>query len=486
MNIQLDHSESYQWIGSFWFPRSDGTRGKEFAGEVTYQPGKGVRLRWSSEGAFFHDGDREEARKVAHGIVRHHNTVFRVTLYNVWGIFGAHMGQSTRVKTMNGQADMIVFDDHLPDDQTFGLQVQYDEAFEAMLITRKNGPAAENERLRLSKADPIKLLGDCSLAYRLTTTVSNVHSLDDLAGIFWSNKDLDLSLLKAAVAPLFETGEYGLRNSALTMPTINLETPNTKIVDALATEKTFRQFWSLLGDQPVFVKKLWLRTRLGRTATGQVLWGHHPALLTQFGNLALTNGLGRRMRDMKLHLYTFNSKEHSIANAQDSLEAWFEMNGDARFGPVIDGIMRLVTESDKLADRTRYATLCSEVETFLDLINMKNANIDTLIELYASDAWRASFDTVRQPILRDETSGKFAHEIRNVIAHPKSAAKKAGGRYAAVVADRAKLQDVYAHVGGLLVKAVLTKVGGIEPVSLEQFTMQFIESRASYEMIDYK
>lgn len=484
MTIQLEHSESYQWIGSFWFLNPDGTAGERFAGEVTYQPGQGVRLRFSSPRASFADGNREEARKVVHGVVRHQSIAARVTLYNVWGVVGAFIGQ-TEMKTLNGQADMIVFDDHLREDRAFGLQLQYDDAFEAMLITRKDGPGAESERVRLSKAAPIVLSGGRSLAYRLTTTVSDLHSLDDLAGIFWSDSDSDLSLLKATVSQLFESGDYRLRNSALTMPTINVETKQSMIVDVLAIEKVFRGFWSLLGDQRLVVRKLWLRIPVRRTDTGEVLYGHRPALLTEFSTFPPAAPRERRMRDMPLHLYAFESKEHSLVNAQTAMEAWFEICADKRFEPVVDGIERLVAETDRMTDRTRYTTLCSEVETFLDLNNVAEANVDSLIERYASDAWRASFDAFRQPLLPAETPGKFAHEVRNVVAHPKSAAKKANGRYAAVLADPVKLQGVYAHIGGLLAKAVLTELGSLEPTALEEFTMRFIQSRASFEKIQY-
>ncbi|MBY5768468.1 hypothetical protein HFO06_36420 [Rhizobium leguminosarum] len=483
--FQLEHSESYQWIGSFWFVDTDGMRGEEFAGEVTYKPGHGIQLRFSSPQASFEDGNREVARKIVHGIVRQQNTAVRVTLYNVWGVFGAFMGR-TQMKTMNGKADMIVLDEHLRDDWTYGLQVQYDDAFEDMLITRKEGPGAESERVRLSSAPAITLADRVVIAYRLTTTLSDLRSIDDLSGIFWSVADGDLTLLKRAISPLFETGDYGLRNSAMTIPTINIETQQSKIVDVFDTEKTFRRFWSLVGDQTLSVRKLWLRTPARRTETGEVLYAHHAALLSENSSMTQTSSNGRRLRNMPLHLYTFEAKEHSLSNAQASIASWFEICTDKRFEPVVDGVERLVAESDKMTDRTRYNALLSEVETFLDLCNVKRADVDALVDHYASEEWRASFDRLREPLLDDETPGKFAHEVRNVIAHPKSAAKKANGRYAAVLADRVKFQSVYAHLGGLLVKAVLTKLGGIDQAAIEEFARQFVEVRASFEKIHYE
>ncbi|MFF0923214.1 hypothetical protein ACFYE8_26355 [Rhizobium leguminosarum] len=483
MVAELEHAEKYQWVGTFWVPAEGGTA-ERFAGEVTYEPDSGVRVKFSSPNATFGEGNQFKAWKVIHGVVRQNDEATRVTLYNVSFSVGVFLGQTT-LKVMNGVADMIVVDDHLVEDTIHGLQIEYSDAFEALLISSGDSTARDKQRVRLSSADPIKPAVGVSIRYGLSTSLADISRENDLAAIFFSHKDPGLSKLKEVIQPLLSTGDYYLRNSAGSSASMIVALDPTKIKEALAVEKTFRSFWELLGDHTISVRKLKLQSSIRIAAGGEEVPIYRSALLSSFSSR--TRQPKRKMSDLALHLYTFNRKNHSLSNAQEALARWFEIHEDPLWAPVIDGIAAMIAPQEKLVDRSRYALLISDVETFLDLLGQRqNVNVDGLINLYATPDWKQSYDTLRLPPVPGETAGQFAHEVRNVIAHPKSGAAKAGGRYAKFLQEPLKLQSLYAHIAGLLVKGLLLRNETLDPDALERFVTSFIQARSWFEQIDYK
>ncbi|MBY5706992.1 hypothetical protein HFO38_30560 [Rhizobium leguminosarum] len=70
----------------------------------------------------------------------------------------------------------------------------------------------------------------------------------------------------------------------------------TTIKEALAVEKTFRNFWELLGDHTISVRKLKLQSGVRITTDGEEMPIYRPALLSSFSRK--TDQPERKMSDL--------------------------------------------------------------------------------------------------------------------------------------------------------------------------------------------
>ena len=152
---------------------------------------------------------------------------------------------------------------------------------------------------------------------------------------------------------------------------------------------------------------------------------------------------------------------------------------------MIDGMHRVIKSRRKTIDTTKFMSLVSEIETLLDLLGYAVTNIDTLVEHYACDKWKNEFALLSDSRDKNQSIGKWISEIRNTITHPKSASKKSNGKYLPIVQDELKLQKIYAYIGGLYIKAILSYIGGINNDHLEKYIEQLITNRASFYKIEY-
>lgn len=85
----LDHSEKYEWEGTFWFPENEE---KRFSGKVTYTPDKGVRFELFSISDFADLKRDVLSKKRLFAVVNSQNPT-PVTLINVHLSTGFSLGQ---------------------------------------------------------------------------------------------------------------------------------------------------------------------------------------------------------------------------------------------------------------------------------------------------------------------------------------------------------------------------------------------------------
>lgn len=131
-----------------------------------------------------------------------------------------------------------------------------------------------------------------------------------------------------------------------------------------------------------------------------------------------------------------------------------------------------------------FIILISYIQTVLNILGYKTDNIDQLISKYADEKWIKEVRKLLQSLPKDKTIGQKISELRNSIAHPKSA-EKDNGKYFAVITDYILMQKIYGYLAGLFIKMVLLHLYNFDKTNLEKYIDRFIKTRSGITRAKY-
>lgn len=468
---KLRQNESYEWYGTFWFPIEDDEETEQFSGKLSYTPDSGIKISISSIATGLKDALERDliTKKIMHGVV-HGDTLMTFTLFNVFlskhGSFG-----NPNINIMEGLAGYLVADTLLETDEVAGISCEYDDHLNNFFMIRKKVDSNE-----LSKQPALQLNDKLELSVITPFSGETVYK-DELETIFYSHEEEAMNEMREALNPILEKHPYSFINKNKQNVSFNFKCKDelSSLKEITKHEHYFRNFIESMIDHKVNLNQLMVRimdNEDNKTSLYSALWS--PYYQRKDARKP------SHFHMLKIKLSTFSNGEYKLSNIQKSLENWISLNQNIEWKRVLSSLDKAFCCKDTLSETTHYASLVSEIETFLDLIEAENTHLDTLINTYASEWWISEFEKLSNPTRNTETLGKWAQEVRNVIVHPKSCKKKSNGKYWNLANDEMFLQSLYAYLSGLLLKAFINEQMEVDLIPLEEYCQNFIKTRIYY------
>jgi hypothetical protein len=358
---------------------------------------------------------------------------------------------------------------------------QYDEHFENIFL---NSASRESDAIKFSKGDSVHTNCGYEISMDINSFGPIMFSADQIDTVFHANDDETLQKIKDAVDPIIKSNSSSLVKRKETALAVLFQKEDAVFQDIFRKEEIWRSYWDLIVDHQISVKNIWLYTQYS-SDDGAIKYNKRPFLCSFL--------LPRKQRrkpsilgHLSLDFYSFGAQEQNLSVVEKAMNAWLEINENPDWIPVIDGIQRILGANNDLVDSTKYVSLISEIETFLDLLGEKKSNPENIIELYASSEWKSEFAKLNFDLPQSKSYGEWASQVRHSITHPVKTKDKAGGKYRTISSDTFQLQKLYAYIGGLLIKGVLLHIGDLNEDKLEEFIMKFVKSRGSFYPVNFE
>jgi len=475
----LEHNQSYEWYGTFWFPTDDGAI--KYSGKVSYSPDNGIQLSIqeidpTTEGIKRLFRQDQIARKIMHGSVHGKESLMHLTLFNV--VIRVRRG-NFHTAQFSGSARALLCDVHCNENDLQGISLCYDNHFGNFFLL--SGSEEENA-IAYDKGKALSTGSGWEISFRAASTGTTVHKPDDLNSIFWSFNDPDLKELKTAVAPILENNEGGLLRRSYTEFRTSITKKDQGIDAILKQERLWRSFFEMLLIHSVSVLKANAYYN-AKSSDNKIHKMASPILCSIFVPKK-QNRQAQIIQNLPIDYFSLGSSDRNLSDLKTCIDKWFEMNADGDWSPVIDGINRLMKMNDTFGDTSQYSALKADIETFFDLINGEKGNIDILVDYAASDEWREKVST-ELSFPNKSSIGDHMTKIRDSITHPVGTKSVANGFYSEVRKNPFKLQSAYAYLGALYLKAILSHLGVAEDEVREKYCQRFIELHANYEPINF-
>lgn len=468
---EINLEKSHEWFGKFWFVDSVDNK-KEFSGKIEYSQEKGIRVSLVST----FDNKESYSKKIVHGLISSQSNPVPITLFHVF----LNVDTISHAATFTGSAGIMVMSAHLESQDFEKLVIRYDDHFENCFLmpTKK-----QRDALGFQKSGSISAGNSLKISSQINGW-STFMSENDIDVIFSSRSEGGVDRLKDVMRPLFSDKSFSLDRRLETNFEIAFQNDKSNIWQLLDYEHNWRLYWELLIDHPIHVVCAFILT-VRDNGDGHKYTTRLPCLFKQ------KNQHKHRNRPLNYHslpinFSAFTSSAYNFQILEGPIRKWMDSLQLEDWQTIFDGVRRFIGTNDNLADSTKYLMLIADVETFLDLLGEKNTNVDRLIELYGYQAWEQSLRDLSINIAPNETLGEWFSDVRNVIAHPKSCSKKAGGKYRAVFSQPLLLHNVYAHLAALLMNGILCYMGGLERNTLEKYTNYVIRYRCTYELDDWE
>ena len=175
--------------------------------------------------------------------------------------------------------------------------------------------------------------------------------------------------------------------------------------------------------------------------------------------------------------------KNDLSKLQEPYEKWSQLYDDKKWKVVINGIKSIIY-NNKLIGNEDFIILVSYIETVLNILGYKMNNIDQLISKYADDKWKSEVNNLLKDLPKKGSLGKKISELRNSIAHPKSAEKE-NGKYFAIITDEILMQKIYGYLSGLFIKMVLLHLYKFNNENLAKYIARFIQARSGITKVKY-
>lgn len=469
----LNQTSSYEWIGTFWFPDN---KEDKFSGKISYTSDKGIQLSLSTDKKIGRFSNDFISKKIMHAVVDGEKPAY-LSLVNVWLSPQVTIGNPT-ITVLKGGSELLVHGRWLENLNFPKMAFEYDDFFNNFFLLSVK---KERDAIKFSKGNPLCIASQCTINMSFFSSGTSIFSADDLDVVFFADEEEKLEQLKKVSKPIIEDGSYSFykreKNNFVTI--ISDDGGSNSI---RKKEWIWRQFWEMVADHSILIKHVWVYIQY--IDKDSIIRNSRQPALYSYDNKDYDDK-AILLPHRPINIYSFDEKASDLSVIENTIKKWFEISQDKKFLPVVHGIRRVLNSYNKMADTTQYVSLIAEIETFLDLTDQKDGDIDKLVELYASSEWKESFLKIANNKSKNETIGKWAHNVRNSIAHPKTCKKKAKGKYWKIASDPFQLQKVYAHLSGLYIKAVFLYLGGINNEHIEKYIKKFIERRISYKPIEF-
>ena len=272
--------------------------------------------------------------------------------------------------------------------------------------------------------------------------------------------------------------EIGIREKPRTVIKIKQRTSDIRRYSE--TENKWRSFFELIIDKPITIKNAYIGVEFISNTDRKYIT--QKAILFQQYPIPTHRGTNWHKYHLPITIDSF-SGEKNLLRLQEPYKKWHQLYDDEKWKIIIYGIKSIIY-NDKLIGNKDFVILFSYIETVLDILGYKENNLDQLIFNYADDKWKDEVNNLLKNLPNKDSPGKKITELRNAIAHPKSAEKEKG-KYFAIITNETLMQKIYGYLAGLFIKMILLHLYKFDENCLEKYIDNFIKSRSNITKVKY-
>lgn len=479
---ELDYSKNYSFSGTFWFENEIDNR---FSGTLEYTPEKGIMLSLVSTAlnvtSYLLFRDFCAIQKM-YGTIQYNGNSTNITLLDVMlGERGNSFSESGAFMLLEGGARFLIADIHLKENKIKSLNIEYDDCFKSIFFYNTAPEEVAEIQPFIKKAIKSSNTNISFSVFYEQSPFYDVNQLDDmLCDTFPHKNKSPMKELKKVIAKFLEKHkhEIGIRKKIRSIITIKGRFDNPR--KYIKIENKWRSFFELIIDKPITIKNASIGVECiledSRKYTTQ------KAILFQQYPIPTQRGANWHKYHLPITIDSFLGK-NDLSKVQEPYEKWSQLYDDKKWKVVIKGIKSIIY-NNKLIGNEDFIILVSYIETVLNILGYKTNNIDQLITRYADKKWKNEVSNLLKNVPKKGTLGKKISELRNSIAHPKSAEKE-NGKYFAIITDEILMQKIYGYLAGLFIKMVLLYLYNFNKENLEKYIKRFIQARSGITKVKY-
>ena len=483
MNLdEFDYSKNYSFSGIFWFENEFDNR---FSGTLEYTPEKGIRLSLVSttlNGTSYLIFRDSCAIQKMYGTIQHNGNSTNITLLDVMlGKRADVFGESGASMLLEGNARFLIADIHLKENKIKSLNLEYDDCFKSIFFYHTSPEEVAEIQPFIKKTIKSSNTNISFSVFYVQSPFYDVNQLDDmLCDTFPHKNKSPMKELKKIIAKFLETHkhEIGIRKKTRSIITIKGRFDNLR--KYVEIENKWRSFFELIIDKPITIKNASVGVEYiledSRKYTTQ------KAILFQQYPIPTQRGANWHKYHLPITIDSFLGK-NDLSKLQEPYERWSQLYDDKKWNVVINGIKSIIY-NNKLIGNEDFIILVSYIQTVMNILGYKKDDIDQLILGYGDKKWERDVNNLLKNVPKKGTLGKKISEIRNSIAHPKSAEKE-NGKYFAVITDEILMQKIYGYLAGLFIKMVLLHLYAFNSENLEKYIDRFIQARSGITKVKY-
>lgn len=479
---ELDYSKNYSFSGIFWF---ENEYDKRFSGTLEYTPEKGIQLSLVSvalDGTSYLLFKDFCAIQKMYGTIQYNGNSTNITLLDVMlGERANSYSNSSASMILEGSARFLIADIHLTENKIKSLNLEYDDCFKSIFFY--NTAPEEIAEIQPYIKKPIKL-SNANISFDVFYTQLSLYNVDQLDDILCDavhyKHNSPMQELKKIVAPFLEKNKQKIGIRKKPRSVIKIKRRTSDIRRYIEIENKWRSFFELIIDKPITIKNACLGVEFvaddGRKYTLQ------KAILFQQYPIPTHRGANWHKYHLPITIDSFLGK-NDLSKLQSPYEKWNKLYDDKKWKIVINGIKSIIY-NDKLVGNEDFIILVSYIQTVMNILGCKKDNIDQLISKYADKKWKNEVNKLLKNLPKKETLGIKISELRNSVAHPKSA-EKGKGKYFAVITDEILIQKIYGYLSGLFIKMVLLHLYPFNKENLKKYIDRFIRARSGITKVKY-
>lgn len=472
---KLDHRNSYEWMGTFWFPDKSDER---FAGKLSYTPEQGISvfILNISKKRF---GNKQKI--IMHGVVRHDNESVPITLLETFfQTVGVNISTISS-EGVKGSARALVFGEVLDKFNVSGLYIDYDDNFYQFFLQNKmisNIAKFADNPIVVNKANIL-----LTIANATAQTVYSTDDLDDVLCVFARNSKRVMQDFKERVKPFLEQNKYRLLKRTETNIGVYIKDGYKKISKYRTFERIWRLYIEVLLDCQIDVNFCWVR--IGKKRKEKISYRLCAMLGDDFRPNKVSVNKKLHHLFMPINLRAF-SADNDLGTLNTSVVNWFNVYYKPGWNNIIQGIKEIVHREHPLIEQKDFVMLISYIETLQNLQGVpKNSDVDRFVIENLSSIWIKKIKLLLgYKVTQDKNLGNCLCEIRNAIVHPKSQNKN-NGKYYKIANNEVKLQNIYGILAGAFIKVFIKEMYNIPDDTVEKYMDSFIKARSSYKYIKY-
>lgn len=479
---ELDYSKNYSFSGTFWFENEFDNR---FSGTLEYTQEKGIRLSLVSTDlnvtSYLPFRDFCAIQKM-YGTIQYNGNSTNITLLDVMlGERGNSFSESGAFMLLEGGARFLIADIHLKENKIKSLNLEYDDCFKSIFFY--NTAPEEVAEIQPFIKKPVRL-SNASISFDvfyMQSALYDAEQLNDfLCDAFKHTKKSPMKELKAIVSKFLEKHkhEIGIRKKARSV--IKIKRRTSDIRKYIEIENKWRSFFELIIDKPITIKNASISVEY--ISEDDRKYTTQKAVLFQQYPIPTHRGVNWHKCHLPITIDSFLGK-NDLSKLQSPYEKWNKLYDDKKWKIVINGIKSIIY-NDKLVGNEDFIILVSYIQTVMNILGCEKDDIDQLISKYADKKWKNEVNKLLKNLPKKETLGTKISELRNSIAHPKSA-EKGKGKYFAVIIDEILMQKIYGYLAGLFIKMVLLHLYKFNNENLEKYIARFIQARSGITKVKY-
>lgn len=480
---EFDYSKNYHFSGTFWFENEGNNR---LSGVIDYTPEKGIRLSLLStsiDGKYYLLFKDHCAIEKMYGAIQYKEQCVDITLLGVMLWEKSHrFGTSGSSKILIGNARYLLSNIHLKNNRIKSFNVEYDNWFKSIFFYRLEPEEISEVQPFIESCIEFSNMNISFDYFYMQTPLYKVDQLDDLlCDVYRSKKTSAMKKLKKLVKNFLEDHQHeiGIRKESRSV--VKFKGRFSKIEKYIQEEQKWRLFFELILNHSISITKAWLEIE-NFTEEGKRYTSKRAILLHQYPLPTNNNNFYISKFHLPITIDSFQGK-NNLFKLQDAYGKWNKLYADKKWKIVVDGIKSIIYERNLIGNED-FIILISYIETVLNILGYKENNIDQLVLQYADKKWKNEVSKLLKDLPKKETLGKKISEIRNSIAHPKSA-KKENGKYFAITTDEILMQKIYGYLVGLFIKMILLYLYNFDETSLAKYIDRFIELRSGITKIKY-